>query len=73
MMPECCKNCKNLLPGGECAAKSKGCARWRDWFRLEWARIRRAADKIKQKRRQHHEQPHEHHPHKTPERLAGSA
>lgn len=50
MMPECCKNCKNLLPGGECAAKSKGCARWRDWFRLEWARIRRAADKIKQKK-----------------------
>jgi len=44
--PKFCERCKHLAEDGSCRS-AKHCTKWRAWFAREWARIRRAAEKIK--------------------------
>lgn len=44
--PNCCKNCETLKTQVFCT-QYVNCPAWRIWFRNEWARIRRAADRIR--------------------------
>ena len=45
--PKCCEGCRYATASGLCMNRLGMCAEWRAWFRKEWARIRRAAQEIK--------------------------
>lgn len=49
MGPKFCEKCKCLEPDGSCRS-AKRCSRWTSWFTVEWQRIRKAAEKIKENR-----------------------
>ena len=49
MTPKCCQECRRMDEKGNCV-NHKGRDKWRDWFRKEWAKIRRAAALIIERR-----------------------
>jgi hypothetical protein len=52
MTPKCCQRCPCLTEDGDCPSFGKRCARWSHWFHREWTKIRIAAAKLKEKRKQ---------------------
>lgn len=47
MTPDFCKTCEiRIQKGGRCT-RYNHCPKWQQWFRREWARIRKAAETIK--------------------------
>lgn len=52
--PECCKNCDQLAEDGNCRYRrgGLGCSSWLEWFHTEWAGIREAARRLKQKQKE---------------------
>lgn len=50
MTPECCKRCQTVTADGRCnRADFRKCYKWRAWFGREWERIRKAADRTREK------------------------
>jgi hypothetical protein len=48
MEPEFCRKCHRYKPDSVyTACNYADCAKWRKWFRTQWAGIRKAADNIR--------------------------
>ena len=47
MTAPCCKKCKYATRNGNCRSVGTECSRWRGWFRKEWVKIQRAAQKLR--------------------------
>ena len=52
MSAPCCENCEYADKRGNCRSNGTECAKWRQWFRKEWAEIQRAAKLLREENKE---------------------